>query len=278
MSEDKTKITRREMVLRTAAGAGGVALSTVLSSSHAIAAPSRPARATGRTYVLVHGAWYGGWVWRDVAPALRAMGNTVTTPTLTGLGERKNEGGCGYDLETHVQDVVNHIEMEDLKGIHLVGWSYGGIVVTGVLARVPERIKSVIYLDAHVPDDGKRNVDYAEPAAKPMMEGAKKNNKPVPPIPLVVFGVKDPAVVAFVEPRLVAQAWQTFLQPVKALKTRPNIPFTYIRCTDFNNPSFDEFLEKFKKDPQFTTYVLKTSHLSMLTGPKGTIDLLARAK
>ena len=80
--------------------------------------------------MLVHGAWGGGWVWnaKGVAAALRAKGHTVTTPTLTGLGERKDNAAAGYDLETHVQDIVDHIEMENLKDIHLVGWSYGGVV------------------------------------------------------------------------------------------------------------------------------------------------------
>lgn len=233
----------------------------------------------GRTYVLVHGAWAGGWVWnaKGVANALRAMGHTVTTPTLTGLGERRDMAGVNYDLETHVQDIVDHIEMEDLKNIHLLGWSYGGVVVTGVLARVQERVRSMIYLDAFAPDDGQALIDYAEPAVRPMLEGAKTANKPVPP-PLGITGVIDPVLTAYVESRLTPQAWQTFFQPVKALKARPTIPHTYIRCTGFENPSFDAFLEKFKKDPLFTTYVLKTSHLAMLTDPKGTIELLANAK
>ena len=233
-----------------------------------------------RTYVLVHGAWHGGWVWnaKGVAAALRAKGHTVTTPTLTGIGERKGNAAAGYDLETHVQDIVDHIEMENLQDIHLVGWSYGGVVVTGVLARITERVKSVIYFDAFVPDDGQSLFDYVEPAVRPTMLSCKAANKFVPPIPMSVFGVKDPSVIEYVQARQVDQAWQTYFQPVKALKVRPNIPHAYIRCTDFDNPSFDAFLEKFKKDPLFTTYVLKTSHHAMLTAPKETIELLAKAR
>src|SRR5208283_3726244 len=96
-----------------------------------------------RTYVLLHGAWHGGWVWRDVASGLRAMGHAVTTPTLTGLGERRHVGNDTADLATHIEDVVAHIEMEELQDITLVGWSYGGMVVTGALARIPHRIKSL---------------------------------------------------------------------------------------------------------------------------------------
>jgi pimeloyl-ACP methyl ester carboxylesterase len=238
---------------------------------------STGAEFTRRRYVLVHGAWYGGWVWKHVAASLRAMGHTVTTPTLTGLGERKHQAGA-YNLETHIQDVVDHIEMEDLQDIHLVGWSYGGVVITGVLACVPQRIKSVIYLDAFAPDDGKALVDYAEPSVRPVFASAKAEDKPVPPIPLAVFGVTDSALAAYIEPRLVAQAWQTYFQPVKALQVRPCIPHTYIRCTGFHNPSFDQFLEKFRQDARFETFVLPTSHVSMLTDPQGTIELLAKAK
>ncbi len=228
---------------------------------------------------MVHGAWRGGWIWnaKGVAAALRAKGHTVTTPTLTGLGDRKDNAAAGYDLETHVQDIVDHIEMENLSDIHLVGFSYGGVVVTGVLARITERVGSMIYFDAFAPNDGESLFDYVEPAARPTMLSARAANKFVPPIPLSARGVKDQAVIEYARARQVDQAWQTFFQPVKALKVRPNIPHTYIRCTDFVNPSFDAFLEKFKKDPLFTTYVLKASHHAMMTAPEETIELLAKA-
>lgn len=286
MAEDNKKQlksptqTRRERLVRTGVGAGAIGHGSVPGETRVAAQGPSAQKEKPRTYVLVHGAWHGGWVWnaKGVAAALRAKGHTVTTPTLTGLGERKANAATGYDLETHVQDIVNHIEMENLKDIHLVGWSYGGVVVTGVLARITERVKSVIYLDAFVPDDGQSLFDYVEPAARPSMQSSKAFNKFVPPIPLSVFGVKDQAVIEYAQARQVDQAWQTYFQPVKALKVRPNIPHTYIRCTDFVNPSLDAFLEKFKKDPLFTTYVLKTSHFAMLTAPKETIELLAKAK
>jgi len=272
--------TRRERQARTGVGAGAIRHGSVLGAIRTAAAGPSARKGKPRTYVLVHGAWHGGWVWnaKGVAAALRAKGHTVTTPTLTGLGERKDNAAAGYDLETHVQDIVDHIEMENLKDIHLVGWSYGGVVVTGALARIAERVKSVIYLDAFVPDDGQSLFDYVEPAARLSLQSSKAINKFVPPNPLSVFGIKDQALIEYVQARQADQAWQTFFQPVKALKVRPNIPHTYIRCTDFVNPSFDAFLEKFKKDPLFTTYELKTSHLAMMTAPKETIELLAKAR
>jgi len=91
------------------------------------------------TFVLVHGAWFGAWVWRDVASGLSEMGHAVTTPTLTGIGERRHLGDGSTNLSTHIEDVALHVEMEDLQDITLVGWSYGGLVSAGVLPRANRR-------------------------------------------------------------------------------------------------------------------------------------------
>ena len=106
------------------------------------------------TYVLVHGAWHGGWCWNRVAPLLRAKGHDVYTPTLTGLGERVHLASPEVDLSTHVTDVVNVIEFEDLRNVILMGHSYGGQVITGVAGVIPQRIAQLAYLDAVVPNDG----------------------------------------------------------------------------------------------------------------------------
>jgi pimeloyl-ACP methyl ester carboxylesterase len=150
-----------------------------------------------KTFVLVHGAWHGGWVWRDVLNRLRSLGHTATAPTLTGLGERRHTGNDSADLETHVEDVVAHIEMENVRDITLVGWSYGGMVVTGVLARIPERIKELVYLDAFVPEDGQALADYWSPEVKQMMDTYRNRNAPLPAKPLTFFGVTDQEVAKF---------------------------------------------------------------------------------
>src|SRR3954469_7979459 len=98
------------------------------------------------TYVLVHGAWHGGWCWRKLTPLLRAAGHEVHTPTLTGLGERVHLAHNGVDLDTHVTDIVNVLEIEDLRDVTLVGWSLGGTVITGVADRIPERLAQLISL------------------------------------------------------------------------------------------------------------------------------------
>ena len=106
------------------------------------------------TFVLVHGATAGGWEWKSTGAHLLADGHIVYRATLTGLGERMHLNSADVDLQTHINDVVNLILFEDLHDIVLTGHSYGGMVITGVMDRVPERIKHVVYLDAAVPDDG----------------------------------------------------------------------------------------------------------------------------
>ena len=92
------------------------------------------------TYVLVPGAWLGGWAWRDVAARLRAKGHDVFPITLTGLGERVHLARPEVDLETHIADVVNTVQWNDLDDVILAGHSYAGIVITGVADRIPDRL------------------------------------------------------------------------------------------------------------------------------------------
>ena len=106
------------------------------------------------TFVLVHGAWHGSWCWKRVRRALQNLGHDVFTPTLTGVGERSHLLTREVNLETHIQDVVNLLQWEDLTGVVLCGHSYGGVVVSGAADRVAERIGSMVYLDAFVLDNG----------------------------------------------------------------------------------------------------------------------------
>lgn len=111
------------------------------------------------TFVLVHGASGGGWDWQTVAKQLSAKGHTVYRPTLTGLGEKYHLASPEINLTTHINDVVNTIVFEKLHNIILVGHSYGGMVITGVMDRIPERIQHVTFLDAMVPADGMSVID-----------------------------------------------------------------------------------------------------------------------
>lgn len=112
-----------------------------------------------QTFVLVHGATAGAWEWKRAGAFLEDEGHTVYRATLTGLGERYHLANAEVNLDTHVDDVVNLILFEDLHDVILSGHSYGGMVVTGVMNKIPERIKHVVFLDAAVPDDGQSMYD-----------------------------------------------------------------------------------------------------------------------
>src|SRR5918992_4836207 len=115
------------------------------------------------TYVLVGGGWLGGWCWQRVARRLRDDGHDVYPVTLTGLGERVHLASDQVDLETHMTDVVNLIEFEDLRDVVLLGHSYGGLVVTGAAGKIPERISRLVYLDTAPLPDGDSLIEKFPP-------------------------------------------------------------------------------------------------------------------
>jgi pimeloyl-ACP methyl ester carboxylesterase len=117
------------------------------------------------TYVLVPGAWLGGWAWQDVAAQLRSRGHDVYSITLTGLGERVHLARPEIDLETHIADVVNTIQWNDLDDVILGGHSYAGIVVTGVADRIPDRVSQLVYVDSAPLGNGMAMVDLFPPDA-----------------------------------------------------------------------------------------------------------------
>src|SRR5262249_14757611 len=113
------------------------------------------------TFVLVHGAWHGGWCWRKVSPFLEAAGHEVYAPTLTGLADRAAELSPEVGLNTHVRDVVDLFEERDLREVVLVGHSYGGMVITGAVDAVPERVGRLVFVATFVPRDGDSMVDVS---------------------------------------------------------------------------------------------------------------------
>ena len=110
-------------------------------------------------FVLVHGSCHGGWCWKKVAPILCKDGYFVHTPTLTGLGERSHLVNRDIGLHTHILDIIQVFEYEDLDEVILVGHSYGGLVIGGVAEKIPQRIRRLVYLDAYVPQDNKNAFD-----------------------------------------------------------------------------------------------------------------------
>lgn len=135
---------------------------------------ARPAAAAPHTtYVLVHGAWGGGWDWQAVDSALTARGHRVHRVTLTGLGERMHLATPEVGLATHVLDVVNTLRFERLTDVVLVGHSYGGMVITGAADQVPERIRRLVYIDAFLPDSGESVASITGPVGAVMASRVK---------------------------------------------------------------------------------------------------------
>ncbi|MGE0628241.1 MAG: alpha/beta fold hydrolase, partial [Hyphomicrobiaceae bacterium] len=150
-----------------------------------------------RTFVLVHGAWHGGWCWSGVADGLRAAGHRVFAPTLTGLADRSHLMSRSIDLDTHIADVANLFEWEDVEDAVLVGHSYGGWVVSGAIEKVLPRVSSMVYLDAFVPDSGQRSYDLTHGGNRRGLDVALANGAVSRPSPgAAAVGLTDPAVFA----------------------------------------------------------------------------------
>lgn len=172
------------------------------------------------TFVLVHGAWHGGWVWKKVRPLLREAGHEVFTPTLTGLGERRHLASPDVSLDTHIQDVAGVLEYEDLRDVVLVGHSYAGMVITGVAERIPDRLARIVYLDAFLPGDGKALNDYVPGMVAGYEESVRTHGDGwrlpfAGTLTLTALGVTDATDIAWMSPRMDDQPYRTFVEPVR---------------------------------------------------------------
>ena len=168
-------------------------------------------------FLLVPGAWLGGWCWRDVAAQLQKTGHTVIPATLTGLGERAHLITAQVGLDTHVADIVGLMHYRDLNKITLIGHSYGGTVITAVAEQVPDRIRCLVYLDASVPLDGESNDDVVGPEmAAQLRSDAESGGEGwrVPPAPYVLRGLPDTTRV-WVEQRLTPHPLRSFSELVR---------------------------------------------------------------
>jgi pimeloyl-ACP methyl ester carboxylesterase len=176
------------------------------------------------TFVIVHGGFGGGWERKDVEKRLRADGHEVSRPTLTGLGERAHLASPSVDLDTHVQDVVAHVEMENLRDVVLVGQSYGGMVVTGVADRVPERIAALVYVDAFVPRDGESTFDLLPDEFVEVLRGSAVDGLVKPP------GGGESGYPAWYPERSRPHPLAAFEQPLRLEGRGDGIPRSYIEC------------------------------------------------
>jgi pimeloyl-ACP methyl ester carboxylesterase len=231
-------------------------------------------RNTG-TFVLVHGAWHGAWCWSRLGELLRAVGHSVYTPTLTGLGDRAHLAHPGVDLALHVQDVVAFLEAEELNRVVLVGHSYAGMVISGVAAKAASRLSHLVYLDAFVPAPGQSLFDLL-PAERVdsmrMAAEAEGQSWRIPPFPPQRYGVTGTQDVAWIARHLVPQPIKTFEQPVEA-STSGRLKRTYVYCSSPATGTFDRFLS-LRDDRAWHFHELKTGHDAMVTAPAALAKIL----
>ncbi|MGH8148740.1 MAG: alpha/beta fold hydrolase [Steroidobacteraceae bacterium] len=231
------------------------------------------------TYVLVQGAWVGSLYWRPVAHALRKAGHEVYTPTLTGLGERKHLLSRQIDLNTHIQDVLGVIDEEDLSDLVLVGHSYGGMVVTGVADAVPEKIASLVYLDAFVPENGQALLGIV-PTGPGTVQASPLPGAEwlAPPPPVDAFGEPSEAVRAFAARKMSAHPVACFTQALSLTGGIDRIRRkTYIYCNDPQPTTFTPFYEKLRNRPGWTVHTLACTHMVQSDMPQELTALLLRA-
>ena len=186
------------------------------------------------TFVIVHGAFGGGWEWTEVAAALRAMGHSVFTPTLTGMGERWHLGPV-VGLRSHVQDVVGVLEFEDLRDVVLCGASYGGMAVTAAADRVPDRVSLVVYVDALIPRNGQSGLDLLPSefgnAVRSQADARGHGWVEIPDIVLPPVGLIPEKRRAQYVARLRPQPVATFTEPVVLTGAIERLPRAFLRCT-----------------------------------------------
>jgi len=230
------------------------------------------------TFVLVHGAWHGGWCWKRVRKSLQSEGHDVFTPTLTGVADRSHLASPRVDLKTHVADVVNLIRWEELDDVVLCGHSYAGCVITGVADQLPERMRALVYLDAFVLEDGQSLHDTVPPpVAAAQVDGANASGDGwrVPPISAAHFNVNE-ADRAWVDSQCTPQSLATFQQRL-ALRSRiPPEKVTHVLATNYAQTPFAPF-HALAKAKGWQTLTIDCGHDVMLDRPADLVRILLDA-
>jgi pimeloyl-ACP methyl ester carboxylesterase len=227
------------------------------------------------TFVLVHGAWHGGWCWRRVADRLRSGGHVVFTPTLTGLGERSHLMRAGIDLKTHITDVVNLMKWEKLTDVVLCGHSYGGMIISGVAEQMAPAIRSIVFLDTFVPRNGEAVQDLTSAAVQETARAAiQRGEFGMPPRSAEAFGV-NAADRAWVDSLCVPQPIATFTDKIVLTGARDRIARkSYIRAKSYVNPGFDRALAAAEADASWRTYGVPCGHDVMVDMPERLSEIL----
>ena len=237
------------------------------------------------TYVLIHGAWHGGWCWARVAPLLRAQGHEVHAPSLAGMGEHAHLLSKQITVDTHVEDVVAYIDAWELSGVVLVGHSYGGHIITGVADRLEgtDRLARLVYVDAVVPKDGDGwySSNRPEQVAARHQAARASGGLFIPAPAAAAFGLTDPDDLAWVARRLRPHPYGCYLSPQRL----PNLAQgrgaaalsrTYIDCVKPLYSDFNGLKARIKADPAWRYHELAGGHDAMVSAPRELTELLVR--
>jgi pimeloyl-ACP methyl ester carboxylesterase len=234
------------------------------------------------SFVLVHGAFEGGWCWSRVAPLVRRRGHDVLTPTLTGSGERFHLLTREVSLATHIEDIVSVLEHEDLRDVVLVGHSYGGTVITGVADRAAERVARVVYLDASAPVDGQAASGACAAGTSDVLETmAGGEGWLLPPLPLEAFGVTRAEDVAWVNARRHPHPMRTLHEPLR-LARGAHVARSYVACARheglvalFGVDPLAPFAQRAQAEG-WGMQTIDAPHAAMITHPEAVADALLR--
>jgi pimeloyl-ACP methyl ester carboxylesterase len=264
---------RRTFLKATAAAIAGVGTAGCARDG-AVTAPGKTKR-----FVLLHGAWHGGWCWNRVAEPLRAAGHRVYTPTQTGLGERSHLISKNVTLDVFVQDLVNVFEWEDLNDVILVAHSFGGIASTGAADRIPNRIRHIVYLDSLIlqPEQSAFDAipaDVAEARRKLSQEFSGGVSMPVPDPK--AFGITDPADAAWLKAKCTPHPLQTYETRLTLKNPIGNgLPVTYVAVKPEYGPTVAA--RQYAKTRRDWNYVeLQAAHDAMVDQPQAVIDIISR--
>ena len=250
-------------------------------------AASLKAAPTKSPIVLVHGAWHGGWCWARVRPHLEAAGHRVFTPSLTGLGERMHLRDPVPGLATHVADIINLVEAEELRDAVLVGHSYAGMVITGAADTLRERLRHLVYLDAAVPADGQTFASFVPGLTAEEIrrrESVFRSMAPdgvwLPSVTPAAVGVTDPHDVQWMMRRLCPHPLRSWLDPV-ALPNggHTGIRKTYVMAADppTTMMGYPRVAEVARMDDEWSVREIGCGHDMMITNPVQTARFILEA-
>jgi pimeloyl-ACP methyl ester carboxylesterase len=224
-------------------------------------------------FVVAHGAWSAGWVWKKMHPLMVQRGHQLVTPTYTGLGERAHLARPDIDIDAHIADILAVLEFEDLNSVNLIGHSYGGMVATGIADRARARVAQLIYLDAFVPDDGDSLLDLLPPASRAQRQPGPDGWR-IPPT--MMPPDTAPEDVAWCMPRRQPTPAKTFSQKLRLRNGPLTLPRHYIYCTRHSaDDRFRRFYERAKREG-WETYEIDSSHNPHITCPDVLAALLDR--